>query len=118
MKQKLTKRITAWSLAAAATALLPAGAALQAQTPPAKALVFFNFDNASNTNQTKDVLHGFVGNLENGASFTADATGHTGQPGDRAVSFSGARRLVRVASRWLNAYTGTDSMTVSFWEKL
>ncbi|HVY68643.1 MAG TPA: LamG-like jellyroll fold domain-containing protein, partial [Verrucomicrobiae bacterium] len=50
-------------------------------------LAFYDFNDASSVETTKDKVHGIVGRLDNGAAYTPDAGGHTGKAGDKAMDF-------------------------------
>ncbi len=84
-------------------------------------LAYWDFNNSSVATQTVDRIHSFVGELLNGAAFTSDQLGRSGQPGDRAVDFGStavAGRGVHVTgAQWLDAGGVPDAMTVSFWQK-
>lgn len=84
-------------------------------------LAYWDFNNASDAEVTLDKVHGFEGSVTNGAVFTADQEGRTGQAGDRAMDFgfdSTGQHVVVEDASWVNAATAEDTMTVTFWQKL
>jgi hypothetical protein len=104
-----------------AIALGALGPTLQAQIPDAKLVAFWDFNNASNAAATTDELHGFVGELIAGATYTAAQQGRTGEAGDRAMDFGSTSANQRVEvqnASWLNAYAANDQLTIAFWQKL
>jgi len=83
-------------------------------------LAWWNFNNASNAEQAVDVARGFVGMVEGGALYTADAGGRSGLAGDKAMDFGfGGGTVVRVPDAvWVNAASPADAMSVSLWVQL
>lgn len=84
-------------------------------------LAYWSFNDASVADQTKDLVHNITGTLTNGAVFTADQGGRTGQAGDRAIDFYGFDENVqRVdAPGWFaSASAPGNSITISFWQIL
>ena len=100
--------------------LLTFQAPVLAQSPPAKLVAFWDFNDAGNTNRTLDKLHGYLGTLRGGAVYTADQGGRSGQAGDRAMDFgrtTAGQEVVVNNAGWLNALTAGDQLTVSLWIK-
>ncbi|MEW6159572.1 MAG: LamG-like jellyroll fold domain-containing protein, partial [Verrucomicrobiota bacterium] len=88
----------------------------------ARLIGYWDFNDATDAAKSMDKIHAFTGNLVNGAVFTADAAGRTGQAGDRGVNFgtgSNAGRSVRVTeiAAWLQAAAVGDQISISFWQK-
>ena len=110
---------TASRLGFALAGLLAAGSAFAQATP--SLLAYWDFNNASNPNQTLDKLYAFAGALEAGAAFTPDAGGRTATAGDRAMDFGydSSKQLVRIAKvPFLNVAAAQDQITIVFWEQL
>src|SRR5689334_22390548 len=81
------------------------GAAAHAQVNPAKLTVFWDFNDAATPAIALDSKHGIVGQLTDGAAYTAPGEGRSGSGTDRAVDFGsdGQREKVRVRNvEWLN----------------
>lgn len=99
--------------------LLAAGSAFAQATP--SLLAYWDFNNASNPNQTLDKIYAFAGALEAGAAFTPDAGGRTATTGDRAMDFGydSSKQLVRIGKvPFLNVAAAQDQITIVFWEQL
>src|SRR5688572_12116243 len=91
---------------------------------PAAPIAFWDFNDASNPAATLDKVASYSGALMNGAVFTADAAGRTGQAGDRAIDFgpTDADQAVVIDDATLldklnNDVAGADAVTISFWVK-
>ncbi|HIG30338.1 MAG TPA: hypothetical protein EYQ50_22070, partial [Verrucomicrobiales bacterium] len=81
-------------------------------------VVFFDFNDASDSTVTIDNVNGVAGAIEGDAVFTE---GHTGNAGDSAMDFGpdSAGQIVRVADApWLNVLGVSNAGTVSFWQRL
>lgn len=80
-------------------------------------LGWWNFNSASTPAQAADASgHGLTGTLFN-TTYTADAGGHTGQAGDRAMNFSG-NGVVSIAGANSTAFdpiTAANGVAVSAW---
>jgi hypothetical protein len=84
-------------------------------------LCYWDFNDASATDQTLDLMHGFVGMLEGGAAFTPDGDGFTGQAGDRGMDLgnTSANQVVRNNNAdYLSVVSAPNQITISFWMKL
>ena len=85
-------------------------------------LAYWDFNDDSNAAQTIDLANGYVGDLNPGTTFTADALGHTGQAGDHAIYLGGidnAGTGVTVElGEFFNLATINDQFSISFWQKL
>ncbi len=67
---------------------------------------------------TKDVVASHLGTFLDGSTFTADAGGRTGQPGDLGADFGNLTGPVRVHdATFLNALAQNDVMCFAFWLK-
>lgn len=67
---------------------------------------------------TKDVVASRIGTFLDGSTFTADAGGRTGQPGDLGADFGNLTGPVRVHdATFLNALAQNDVMCFAFWLK-
>jgi hypothetical protein len=115
---------TSLFLKAATVSILAAGLfyppQIQAQAAenPLRLLAYWDFNDTSDPEVTRDVLHGFEGVFESGAAFSDDAEGRTGQAGDRAIhlGFFSSGELVRISDAgWLNVAGARDQMSVSMW---
>jgi hypothetical protein len=87
-----------------------------------KLFAYWNFDDASDATKTLDEIHNFVGNIANGAVFTADAGGRTAKAGDRGMNFgneSFAGRSVRSAdiAPYLQVAAAGNVFSISWWQK-
>ena len=68
----------------------------------------------------QDAVHGYLGLFTGNTDFTADAGGHTGKSGDRAIDLGtdgagGVTVTDPPLLTALNAAAGLDTMSVSFW---
>lgn len=85
-------------------------------------LAYWPFNTDTDPLAAVDAVKGFAGVLENGAVYTADAGGRTGQAGDKAVDFGAAPAAdtnVRVAlGGFLNIAAAQDEIAISFWQQL
>jgi hypothetical protein len=84
-------------------------------------LAWWNFNDASNPTNALDSLHSYIGIVTNGAVFTADAAGHTGKAGDRAMdmgSDSNGEGVIVTNADFLSIAGVLDTITVSYWEQL
>ena len=83
-------------------------------------LAYWNFDDASNAHYTADLTHSDYGELLEGAVYTDDEGGRSGEAGDRALDL-GARaggQHVRVEpAAWLNMAGANNQITITFWQK-
>lgn len=124
MKTKLTypRIVHAFCATIGLTITLNSGLLANAQTPAsAKLIAYWDFNDPKDAKKSPDKLHGFIGALDAGAAFSADAGGRTGQAGDRALDLSttAARRFVHVSNAgWINSAMAGDHVSVSFWQKL
>lgn len=67
---------------------------------------------------TEDVVASHLGTFLDGSTFTADAGGRTGQPGDLGADFGNLTGPVRVHdATFLNALAQNDVMCFAFWLK-
>jgi hypothetical protein len=85
-------------------------------------VAYWPFNNDTDPAAALDAIKGFAGVLQNGAVYSADGTGRTGQPGDKAIDLgftAGADTAVRVADGgFLNLGAAQDEIAVSFWQQL
>ncbi len=83
-------------------------------------LAFWDFNDPANAELARDALHGFEGSIENGAYYTPDQGGRSGQSGDYAVDFGWDIPGVMYVddAAWLNAAAAYDQLSVSFWQML
>ncbi|MGJ8697535.1 MAG: LamG-like jellyroll fold domain-containing protein [Verrucomicrobiaceae bacterium] len=85
-------------------------------------LAYWDFNNASNASQTIDLVNGYVGELNAGTTYTADALGHTEAAGDLAIylgATANAGTGVTVElGEFLNLAAINDQFSISFWQKL
>ncbi len=85
-------------------------------------LAYWNFDDSSNSASTTDVVRGFAGTLKKNTVFTADATGHTGLPGDKAINMGSAGNsgtgVVVNSGTFLNIAATQNQVAISWWQKL
>jgi hypothetical protein len=86
---------------------------LSAQDEPALA-AYWDFNDASNPDETLDKLFGFQGALEEGASFT---TGQSGNAIDFGTTSAGQRIFINEVS-FLNMAAARDQVSISFWQSL
>ena len=115
------KSITKLAGSILSIALLGLGSPAQTQAANPTLLSYWDFNNDSDPARTLDKIYAFEGSLENGATFTAEAEGHTGLAGDRAMDFGpdSAQQLVRVSKApFLNIAASQDQITIAFWQKL
>ena len=106
-------------LGCALASLLAIGCAWAQPTPTLVA--YWDFNNASNPDQTLDKLYAFVGGVEGGAAFTPDTGGRTGASGDYAMDFGydSNKQLVRVSGApFLTTAATQDKITIVFWQNL
>ncbi|MDA7881972.1 hypothetical protein N9A94_06665 [Akkermansiaceae bacterium] len=85
-------------------------------------LAYWDFNDDSNAAETVDLANGYVGNLNAGTTFTADALGHTGQAGDHSI-YLGATNAAGTGvsvelGEFFNLTTINDQFSISFWQKL
>ena len=85
-------------------------------------LAYWNFNDDSNAAETIDLVNGYVGDINAGTTFTADALGHTEQAGDRSLylgntNAAGTGVTVELGE-FFNLATINDQFTISFWQKL
>ncbi len=81
-------------------------------------LAMWDFNDANSTDVAVDVVSGSIGRLE-GAAYTADAGGRTGQAGDYGLDGSGGQVIVDdVNALFLNEAQAVDQVTFSFWQNL
>ncbi len=84
-------------------------------------LAYWKFNSAADGETAADKLHGLVGTLENGAIYTGDGGGRSGQTGDFGMDFGfdSQNQRIRVSSgQWLNAASPGNSITVSYWAQI
>ena len=85
-------------------------------------LAFWNFNDDSNAAETTDLVNGYVGDLNAGTTFTADALGHTEQAGDRSLYLGSANAagtgVTVELGEFFNLTTINDQFSISFWQKL
>lgn len=85
-------------------------------------VAYWPFNTDSDPAAALDTVKGIPGVLENGALYTPDGAGRSGQAGDKAVDFgtSGTSdTAVRVAlAGFLNIPAAQDQIAISFWQKL
>ncbi len=85
---------------------------------PYKLLALWDFNDAETTGVALDVVGGAAGRIE-GAAYTADGEGRTGQAGDFAIDGSGGQVIVDgVNAEFLNEAQAADQITFSFWQQL
>lgn len=80
-------------------------------------LGWWNFNSAAAPSQAADASgHGLTGGVLN-ATYTADAGGHTGLPGDRAMNFTGngVVNITGANSTAFDAITAANGVAVSAW---
>jgi hypothetical protein len=92
---------------------LSACGSLSAQDEPALA-AYWDFNDASNPDETLDKLFGFQGLLEEGATF---ATGQSGNAIDFGTTSAGQRIFIDEVS-FLNMAAARDQISISFWQSL
>lgn len=84
-------------------------------------LAYWNFNDASNAGQTVDLVNGYIGTLNDGTTFTADALGHTETTGDLAIDLGdtlNAGTGVNVElGEFFNLTAINDQFSISFWQK-
>ncbi|MDB4142275.1 LamG domain-containing protein [Akkermansiaceae bacterium] len=85
-------------------------------------LAYWNFNDDSNTAETTDLVNNYVGTLNAGTTYTADALGHTEQAGDKslylgAVANAGTGVTVELGE-FFNLASINDQFSISFWQKL
>ncbi len=82
-------------------------------------LAYFNFDDPSNPAVTVDLAFNQVADVVNGAVYSADSAGHSGNAGDYAMDFGGggSQGVLLGDAGILNSATANDTVTVSFWIK-
>lgn len=89
---------------------------------------YWDFNDATASTQVVDRVNNFLGIFENGAVYTADAGGRSGQAGDRGVNFGNASvagRSVHIPAGInptnitgkLSSASVTDVLSVSWWQK-
>jgi hypothetical protein len=103
----------ALSMGAALGLLYSVSLSLSAQTEPTLA-AYWDFNDASNPNQTLDKLFGFSGSLENGAVFAAGQS-------QNAIDFgttSAQQQIIIDDVSFLNLAAAQDQITISFWQSL
>lgn len=108
------------------------GLGLPALAQPATLVGYWNFNDASNSNQSVAMIGGYVGvftnnvdldpnNRTNNPVYTADGGGFSGLAGDRALNFgtNQAYRLMRSTdiAAALNAAAATDKLVVTYRQK-
>ena len=83
-------------------------------------VAYWNFNNDSNPTQALDTVKSFPGNFENGAAYSADATGRSGLAGDKALDLGvdQASRRMRAPGGFLNLGATQDEVAFVFWQKL
>lgn len=85
-------------------------------------LAYWNFNDDSNAVQTLDLVNGYIGDLNAGTTFTADALGHTGQAGDHSIYLGGVDNagtgVTVELGEFFNLATINDQFSISFWQKL
>ncbi len=85
----------------------------------ASLIAYWDFNSASGSTVTDVSGNGITGTMSGGAALTADAGGHSGAAGDRAIDLTGdnnAQDRMTVTSTQLTPYNpGTSSFSVSFW---
>jgi hypothetical protein len=86
---------------------------LSAQDEPALA-AYWDFNDASNPDETLDKLFGFQGALEEGAAFT---TGQSGNAIDFGTTSAGQRIFIEDVA-FLNMAAARDQVSISFWQSL
>ena len=81
---------------------------------------YWDFDDASDTENVTATEGGHVGELLEAAAFTPDGEGRSGQAGDRAMDFGAANDSSAMVAdgEFLNAFAVVDQMTVVFWQRL
>src|SRR5688572_1889898 len=119
MKNSLFMRAALLSLAAFFTNPIFGQAA-----NPAAPIAYWDFNTPNDFFVTLDKVGSYPGSLMNGAAFTADAAGRTGQAGDRAMDFgtTDADQAVVIDDSTLMEklnvdVAGADQVTISFWVK-
>ncbi|MDB4500741.1 hypothetical protein N9224_01015 [Akkermansiaceae bacterium] len=84
-------------------------------------LAYWDFNDASNTAETVDLVNGYVGTLNAGTTYTADALGHTETAGDLAIDLGdtlNAGTGVNVElGEFFNLAAINDQFSISFWQK-
>lgn len=85
-------------------------------------LAYWDFNDDSNAAETADLVNGYIGDLNAGTTYSADAQGHTEQAGDRSIYLGatlGAGTGVTVElGEFFNLATINDQFSISFWQKL
>jgi hypothetical protein len=81
-------------------------------------IAWWDFNDASNPAVAHDVAGGHHdASINGGPSYTADAGGRTGQPGDRALGFSGSGyvQVPDAAQGMFDTATAHNAITISLW---
>ena len=83
-------------------------------------VLFYDFNDATNTAQAADLSgNARHGTVEGGADFTASASGRTGLAGDRAMNFPNTGtnrvRVAAAATGGLDSISSADAVSVSVW---
>ncbi|HUF62330.1 MAG TPA: LamG-like jellyroll fold domain-containing protein [Verrucomicrobiales bacterium] len=98
------------------------GLTLEQMPPPlASGLAAYWDFNAGAGGVASDVVNSLTGNLLDGAAYTADAGGRSGQSGDFGLDLgpdNGGQRVEVPSGDFLNQAAEGDAVTFSFWQKL
>ncbi|HEX7261347.1 MAG TPA: LamG-like jellyroll fold domain-containing protein, partial [Luteolibacter sp.] len=89
--------------------------------PTAAAVASWNFDDTSESGISRERVGAVTGSLMSGAVLGADASGRTGQTGDRALDLgttNAGQRMDVTNLAFLNAVGTNNQLTISFWQKL
>ena len=81
-------------------------------------IAYWSFDTIADGYAVDD-QSGNVGLFFNGPQFTNAGTGHTGEPGDRALLLgNGQHRMQVLDASFLNAAGSADAISISYWQTL
>jgi len=86
---------------------------------PGILLAWWNFDDASRSSVSVDVIASRTGEFRNGATYSADGKGRTGVRGDRALALSGAgsQAMFVETMDWLHEAGVNGAFTIAFWQR-
>ena len=83
-------------------------------------IAFFDFNDPSVPETTSSKVYGWTGAVENGAAYSEDAAGRSGESGDYAMDFgsSGGSQHVKINGTFAQVVGGNDQVTIGFWQQL
>ena len=92
-----------------------------ATSVPTFELAWWPFNDTTRPLVSADVVNGIDATFLNGADFSADGMGRTGDPGDRALDLGTVKmsQMGKVLNaQWLNLAAADDSIAFSYWQNL